>query len=93
MSSPTIFRKEGRCLKVISATVAYVITLPPQSLVPLRDIVTFPDNERLKEEISKMEAGTDDTWQEFVVAFYRGVKEEQDTYSKVRAQMLKPKTQ
>lgn len=90
MIYPMYYRKEGRCLKAISSTVAYVITLPPQAIVPLRDVVTFPSNERLVEEVSKMNEATDQTWREFLFEFYRGVNTEHQIAAKLRSEQLMP---
>jgi hypothetical protein len=82
MSYPKYYRKNGRCLKVLSPTEALQITLPPDFIVPLRSQYPYPD--RLQEELRGFEEVNADTWESFSYSFYAQVDKERSLKNQTR---------
>lgn len=71
---PRYYRKDGKCIKVISPTEGRIIELAPQVRIPLRSIITEKD--RLDKELEGMTACDSETFKNFLFTFYKQVKEE-----------------
>jgi hypothetical protein len=84
MEYPKYYRKNGRCLKVLSPTEALQITLPPDFIVPLRS--QFPHPERLQEELREFEEVPSDVWDNFNYSFYHQVQKERESKNQIRQQ-------
>lgn len=78
---PKFYRKNGKCMRVDSATEVWTITLPPQSKVPLRDHSIYPSPERLQEHLSGMVEVDAEEFRSFYFAFIHGVEDE---YKKIK---------
>lgn len=57
-------------MKVVSATQAKVIILPPDATVPERFTDTYPSPERLQEDLSRMLPANERTFRDFLLTFY-----------------------
>lgn len=72
MSYPTFYRKDGRCLKRSSDTVAREVRTPagPKDTLPLSmSDVTFPTKERLDKEVAEMEEVDQACFEAYILSF------------------------
>lgn len=74
MEYPKFYRLNGRCMKLISESEAYQVTLVPDFMVPLRTVITGP--ERVQEELRGYEETTVEVWEDFCATFRSQVREE-----------------
>jgi hypothetical protein len=84
MEYPKYYRKNGRCLKVLSEKEALKITLPPDYVVALRTIITGAD--RVQEELHDFEEATATLWEDFSATFRAQILEEKRIKNQVRQQ-------
>lgn len=73
MDYPIYYRKENRCLKRETDTTAIEVKVPEsyrQALPTSHGQVTFPDKERLDEEVSKMELVNQEIYEGYLYKFF-----------------------
>jgi hypothetical protein len=75
-SFPKYFRKEGRCVKVVSQTETRTVILPPDRSVAERYSSAFPDYERLLESLQGLEEVSEEIFRDFLFTFYQSVNQE-----------------
>ena len=76
MEYPKFYRLLGQCLRQDSPTEAWIITLPPQSKVPLRQHVKDANPEHIDLLKKGMTATTAEDFKSFVFGFYQSVAQE-----------------
>jgi hypothetical protein len=76
---PKFYRKDGKCVKVASATETRTIILPPESRVAERYSTTYPTADRLLESLAGLEEVTEQTFKEFLFTFYQSVNHERSS--------------
>ena len=76
---PKFYRKEGKCVKVVSDTETRTIILPPDAKVPERYSTAFPSRTRLEETLAGLEEVPAEIFKNFTFTFYQQVHHEHQT--------------
>jgi hypothetical protein len=76
MEYPLFFRHKGRCIRQDGPTEAWIITLPPDAKVPLRQHLVTDSAEYIEHLKEGMQPTTAEHFRSFLFTFYRSVGEE-----------------
>lgn len=85
---PQYFRKENRCIKVVSPTKIYEVQVPlhGQRLPTIHTPVTFPSKERLDEHIATMEPTDLETYESYLFTLFQATEQNREQLNNNRAQ-------
>ncbi|HEY3406445.1 MAG TPA: hypothetical protein VGK59_23820 [Ohtaekwangia sp.] len=78
---PKYFRKNGKCVKVLSPTETRTIILPPDATAAER-FSSYPAAERLAEDLKTFSEVVPEVWTDFLRGFYSAIADERFEDSK-----------
>lgn len=83
---PQYYRLKTRCLKRLGDTTTTEIVIPEANQpIPLcHQNVTYPSKDRLDEEVQKMEASNQQTYESYLCEFFQGAARNRETFNTIR---------
>lgn len=83
---PTFYRSGNRCIKRNSDLNVMVVKIPPEGCtLPLsHDSITFPDKERLDEEVAAMDIVDKEVYESYLATFFQTAEKNRVKFNEVR---------